>query len=324
MEKKIFSIVIIFLFFFLNGCIENGPNQEPKTIYVNRTGQENFTKIQQAIDFASDGDTIFVKNGKYNELLLINKTLNIIGESKEKTIIEIQQNINTEIENIVFINSNGCTFKQFKIIGTGSSTNTIAIKINSSFNNISDNILINNHEAIRVGKIGTNTYKNSIYSNFISNCFYGINIRYSDNNNISRNNVSLCTHDGIILFMSENNIVFSNTINNSRYFGIRVKSSDKNTVFGNLLFKNKGGIYCCCGSGENIIYHNTLTQNIDWNARDDINNQWDNGFEGNYWDDYKGIDADNNGIGDIPYNFSYASKDNFPFIEPIAFYNKEI
>ena len=43
-----------------------------KTLYVGGTGAGNYTKIQDAIDNASAGDTIRVFNGVYNENIFIN------------------------------------------------------------------------------------------------------------------------------------------------------------------------------------------------------------------------------------------------------------
>ncbi|HDN50977.1 MAG TPA: hypothetical protein ENG06_04290, partial [Thermoplasmatales archaeon] len=42
------------------------------TWYVGGSGPNNYTKIQDAIDNASDGDTVFVFNGIYYENVLIN------------------------------------------------------------------------------------------------------------------------------------------------------------------------------------------------------------------------------------------------------------
>ena len=86
------------------------------------------------------------------------------------------------------------------------------------------------------------------------------------------------------------------------FYGMRIKSSENNEVFSNIVMMNQRGIFFCCGSGNNIIYYNTIKQNSEWNANDEVLNQWDNGNVGNYWDDYTGKDDDSDGIGDTPYN----------------------
>ena len=48
-------------------------------LYVGGTGEGNYTKIQDAIDDASDMDTVFVYNGTYYENVFIDKTINLIG-----------------------------------------------------------------------------------------------------------------------------------------------------------------------------------------------------------------------------------------------------
>ena len=59
------------------------------TWYVGGSEPSNFSKIQDAIDYASSGDTVFVydDSSPYNENLIINKTINLIGENKESTVI---------------------------------------------------------------------------------------------------------------------------------------------------------------------------------------------------------------------------------------------
>ena len=44
--------------------------------------------IQQAIDNASSGDTIYVFDGVYDERIRVDKTLSILGEDKNITIIK--------------------------------------------------------------------------------------------------------------------------------------------------------------------------------------------------------------------------------------------
>jgi len=57
------------------------------TLYVGGNGPGNYSKIQDAIDNASDGDTVFVYSGTYYENLEVNKSINLIGEDKDITII---------------------------------------------------------------------------------------------------------------------------------------------------------------------------------------------------------------------------------------------
>jgi len=44
--------------------------------------------IQDLIDNASDGDTIYIPSGIYYENIIINKAINLIGEDKDTTIID--------------------------------------------------------------------------------------------------------------------------------------------------------------------------------------------------------------------------------------------
>lgn len=101
MSKKIISIVIISMF-LLTGLTSSSSAEidtitkdfgilvrdDGKTLYVGGNGPGNYSKIQDAIDNASDGDTIFVFNGIYYENILVNKKINIIGEDKNYSIID--------------------------------------------------------------------------------------------------------------------------------------------------------------------------------------------------------------------------------------------
>ena len=52
------------------------------------TGPGNYTSIQAAIDNASSGNIVYIYNGTYFENIMINKTIEIIGESRDSTIID--------------------------------------------------------------------------------------------------------------------------------------------------------------------------------------------------------------------------------------------
>ena len=63
------------------------------TVYVddNATSdwydQTHVRTIQEGINNASDGDTVFVYKGCYEENIIVNKTIDLIGEEKENTVI---------------------------------------------------------------------------------------------------------------------------------------------------------------------------------------------------------------------------------------------
>ena len=63
------------------------PVRAAATWTVDDDGPADFSTIQEAINAASPGDTIFVRNGIYYEIVVVNKTVSLVGESKETTIV---------------------------------------------------------------------------------------------------------------------------------------------------------------------------------------------------------------------------------------------
>lgn len=49
---------------------------------------EDYSTIQEAINAASLGDTIFVSSRTYNENVVVNKSVSLIGEDMDDTIID--------------------------------------------------------------------------------------------------------------------------------------------------------------------------------------------------------------------------------------------
>jgi parallel beta-helix repeat protein len=128
------------------------------TITVNDDGGADYLRIQDAIDNASAGDTIFVYNGTYSEGIFIDIPLYLTGESIENSII----NDDREYYTITVEDTENVTINSFTIIGPpGNVGGGIKIK-NSSYNKIT--------ECSFSGDIGPDIVLYSSSFNIISNC----------------------------------------------------------------------------------------------------------------------------------------------------------
>ena len=72
--------------------------------------EQTYDSIQDAINDSNNGDTIIVYNRTYYENLIINKSINLIGENKKNTIIDANF-----IGNTINISTLNVTIKNFTI-----------------------------------------------------------------------------------------------------------------------------------------------------------------------------------------------------------------
>ena len=87
---------------------------EGKTITVDDDGGADYEKIQDAIDNAVKGDTVFVHNGYYEENVWVNKTLTLLGENREKVTIS-----GGNESSVITIQADGCFIKHVTIKNGG-------------------------------------------------------------------------------------------------------------------------------------------------------------------------------------------------------------
>ena len=194
MKKGIARNVIVFgiITLFIEASIVSGINIQIEetissrgdTLYVGGSGEGNYTRIQDAINNASDGDTVFVYNGTYDEHLIINVRINLIGESTHNTIV-------TRIgsDAVITISSDHVKVQGFTISHwSPRSRDDRGIEISSSYCNISHCKLIHNsYEDIRI--FGFSNH-NNIYRNIFQSAYFGIGFEncFSCSNTIKHNN----------------------------------------------------------------------------------------------------------------------------------------
>jgi len=129
-------------------------NFDGNTLYVGGSGPNNYTTIQDAIDDAVDGDTVFVYNGIYYENLVIDKSIILIGENKDYTVID-----GNRADNTVHVDSENVTISGFTICNSSREDDKwyiAGIRLTGSNNIIHDNIIKDNMLGI-FGKKVTNT-----------------------------------------------------------------------------------------------------------------------------------------------------------------------
>jgi len=126
------------------------------------------------------------------------------------------------------------------------------------------------------------------------------------NKGIHLSSTSFCTITHCTIYGNGIGVMFDCSSNNVvKYCTIR-----QNQVYGAQTYG--------CSPKNNTLHHNNFMENNMGNAHDKWINTWDDGSEGNYWDDYTGNDANGDGIGDEPYNIPGGNnKDRYPLVEPL-------
>jgi len=214
--KRLLSIGIILLFIGMNipstGTTVDKSSTIPydgKTLYAGGSGPNNYTKIQDAIDDASDGDTVFVFNGTYYENVVVNKSIDLIGEDKNTTIIDGNRYVINITADEVTIS--GFTIQDY----TNGSHAYIGIFIRSDHNIISGNILTGN---VSHGIEMYQSESNIISNNIITRVYDGIVLSFDErNNNISGNIIKDCEAGIILVWYTNNNSIFGNTLTNNTW-----------------------------------------------------------------------------------------------------------
>jgi parallel beta-helix repeat protein len=303
---------------------------EPNTITV----PDDYQKIQEAINAAKAGDTIFVKAGTYNEdYVALNKSVSLVGDNQKSliyyhtslgfivtanevhltgfTIMNIEAGQGHAVD---IANSSNCIIEnnllENNLVG-------ISLYASSSGNTISGNALEHNERSIELIDSSDNTISdNNITDALVS----GISLDLSSGNTVSGNRIS-DLEDGmgaLMLWKSSNSVISHNLL-----FGgnpMLMIDCTNNTLSENFVMDSEYGVVVGTSSG-NSIYNNyfiNVTQLIlDTEIRAGLpsENFWDNGAEGNYWSDYFGADADGDGIGDSPHVLYENNQDNYPLID---------
>jgi parallel beta-helix repeat protein len=201
------------------------------TIYV----PDDYSTIQAAVNAASSGDTIIVRDGTYTENVKVDKKrLTIRSENGfDSTIVQAED----PDDHVFNVTADYVKISGFTVEGaTGYEDAGIYIYY-ADYCNISNNNCSNNDDGIHLEYSNNNSISNNNCSNND-----GIYLEYSNDNSISNNICSNNDDDGIYLEYSNNNSISNNICSNNRY-GIHPWRSSNNKLTGNILLENGIGIW---------------------------------------------------------------------------------
>lgn len=115
----------------------------------------------------------------------------------------------------------------------------------------------------------------------------------------------------------KNGVTIRRTSIENFYYAIRLTGSNNNSIVGNNITENNYGIWFSAAE-NNSFFHNNFLLNTRHVYMDILccnsSNYWDNGFEGNYWSNYSGVDADRDGVGDNPHSLADDNTDERPLM----------
>jgi parallel beta-helix repeat protein len=285
------------------------------TWYVDDSGGADFTTIQAAVDAASTGDTIIVRDGTYVENVVVTKSLVIQSQNGRATTIV--QAADPAVEVFYILASNvvidgftaqgvtapyrgGISIFGWDAEGNPFPTTGCVIRNNDCSNN-------------EVGFYMCNAYDTTtLENNVASNCTFGVFIDCCSGILVTRNTFSANDY-GVGLNYALSNILYLNNIIDSAISNVEDDTPGSSS----------GGIW---NSQAPVDYSYSGSQYT--------------GYVGNYWGGYSGVDVDGNGIGDTPYQ-TFTSPDEFdnyplmgqygvaitepaPALEPVAAFTSDV
>jgi len=267
--KKVVGVMVFMSLTLISFTGALAMDSQGDTIYVDDSGGADYIRIQNAVDNASSGDTIFVYSGVYMEHVTIDKPLTLIGEDNNSTVVD-----GGEDGDVVSITADNVTIVGFTIQNSGTCEYDFGIEIRSHNNTITDNLIKDNG-----GLHDDGWSRGGIYM---------VNVSYND---IGHNRIFANDREGIHLVGSNHNSIHDNHIYGNDYFAIIFDASSYNTVHHNDMFEN----YVCMSfwpysthneivgnrihdhgyyslsfyslSDDNVVRYNNFTDNVEWSIR---------------------------------------------------------
>jgi nitrous oxidase accessory protein len=190
--------------------------------------------IQGLIDNASAGDTIYIPAGIYYENIDIIKSISLIGEDKNTTIID-----GGFYKDVIGVYTQKVNISGFTIQNSGGYIGIDSgIRLGSNYCTITDNILKDNSCGIHLFNWSfTGSNENIIMGNTFTNNEKGIYIAHSRNNTIEHNTF-ISNENSIYIFVSYGNSIIKNNFVNIQQWDYFSCNKSENSYEKNIWSQN--------------------------------------------------------------------------------------
>jgi len=231
MARKIVSFLAVSIILLFILLVHSVPLvKAARTWIVDKDDKGDFCNIQQGINAANPGDIIMVSFGKFYEHIVVNKSVTLIGEDRNKSIIDGNGTGTVVTVNADYVNISGFTIQQ-------SGDHQRGVFLDGSNNStIWGNIIVDNYYGVRLN----NSEKNLIKDNLVHGNIWGIYLQDSKNNMIESNMIVDNYRRGLHLDFSDNNTLNGNSVTN-HVEAIYLESSSNNSLRNNNLTDNMYG-----------------------------------------------------------------------------------
>ena len=227
------------------------PSYWVKGLVRNTDTSNDYYKIQDAIDNASSGHTLHIWAWTYNENVIVNQTVTIIGNATSNTTLNITSGKGFEIT------SDDVSISKILVKGCGSTSGHNAFQVTGDDVTVEDVVGKDCSKGISIS--GSGAWVGN--SSFIDNDSNGVEIWEGTSSTTSvtiyNNNISSNGKHGI-LTSEDDAILRSNTIRNNSFDGITIGGADV-IVSGNTISGNSDGIELINTSPRAIISNNVIS-----------------------------------------------------------------
>jgi len=217
------------------------PIDGARTYIVDDSGFANYDTIQEAVIAASNGDTIYIKPGEYNEEVILNRSLTLMPLTGENGPIILKGN---GLETGITITAEGCSLQGLTIedfSGPG-------IYIQSDRNTIKENVFKNCNPALLV----RGSHENLIAENAMMDCQGAVALwENSTKNTVSENSIVGCNLSIVVREAGEN-IILSNKISDA-YWGMWLDHAQNCQIESNDIQSKRYGMWILNSSSNDVL-----------------------------------------------------------------------